>query len=173
MIDVMVFTRNIGKVRGVKRAFEEFFGGVSVRKVYCEDMPLPSQPTNLLETFSGAYRRARYCYNMFKPDFSVGIEGGIHNVDIYNAYIGFHVACIITKDGLTGFGLSSGYQVPNRYIDKILESEMANVLADLTGDLKSREELGFIGYLSKSRVNRVDLVYEAVRNALIYLNWRD
>ncbi len=169
-----IFTRNRGKVAGTKKAFEEVFGqDIDVTPVYRRSIDIPKQPGSLEEALEGAVKRAEYCHRLERFDYSVGLEGGVDRVCVgsLDVYIAFHVAYVLDRDGEGSVGLSSCYQVPNQYIGDILRDEMASVLARLTGSMESRQDIGFIGYLSNSLLTRVDLAYEAVRNALIYLQW--
>ncbi len=173
MVYVGVFTRNRGKVLGVEKAFRMYFDEVAVESVYSDMLKLVKQPRSVVEALKGAVKRAEYCHGLERFDYSVGLEGGVDRVCVgpLDVYIAFHVAYVLDRYGKGSIGLSSCYQVPNQYIDDILRDEMASVLARLTGSMESRQEIGFIGYLSNSLLTRVDLAYEAVRNALIYLRW--
>jgi len=173
MVSVGVFTRNKAKVLGVEKAFKVFFDDVSVETVYSNELKLVRQPSSVEEALDGALKRARYCFDLGVFDYSVGLEGGVDRVSTGSTsfYIAFHIAYVLDGNGRYAVGLSSGYQVPQQFIDDILGDEMASVLARLTGSMKSREDIGFVGYLSNSLVTRVDLAYEAVRNALIHLRW--
>ncbi len=167
-----IFTRNQGKVLGVRMAFKDVFGlDVKVIPIYRKSLSLPKQPTSLEESLAGAKKRAEYCYKVIGDlDYSVGLEGGIHSISVedLNLYIGFHIAYILDIAGEAYIGVSSAYQVPNQYVDDILADEMASVLERLTGSRRSRENIGLVGYLSDKLVTRVDLAYEAVRNALFH-----
>lgn len=169
MVRVGVYTRNKGKLIGVEKAFREFFnGGVEVYQVYMDGGGLPSQPRSILETFLGAMRRAELCRKYFVGDYYIGVEGGIHLIDgDADKCMAFHIAYVIKKDGRTGIGMSSGYRVPAVYVEDILRDEMAKVLNRITDKEDAREYEGLIGILSGGMVTRIDLTYEAVRNALI------
>lgn len=173
MVAVGVFTKNKAKVLGVERAFKKFFDDVVVKQIYSDRLQLIRQPRSLEEALEGAVKRAEFCHRLKQFDYSVGLEGGIHRVDVgsLGVYIAFHVAYILNEDGEASIGISSSYQVPDRFIGDIIEDEMASVLAKLTGSIERRQDMGFIGYLSNCLLTRVDLTYEAVRNALIYLQW--
>ncbi len=165
VLRVGLYTNNRAKIEGVYRAFEEVYRDVEL-VTSGSGLVLKDQPVSLDEMVEGAVARARHMIHNFDVDYGVGVEAGVSPLGLYGVYIVLQVAAV-TRDGI-GFGLggSSAYFIDHRLGSRIVSSSMARVLESITGDPSLRESKGFIGYLTRGRVDRTVLTFEATRNAL-------
>jgi non-canonical (house-cleaning) NTP pyrophosphatase len=82
-----------------KRFFKIFFGRIEVIGKRIKDR-LPKQPQTEEETIQGAMKRAEKIMKEYRPDFGVGIEGGLEYIG--EQLFAFAWVCIKSKNGKIG-----------------------------------------------------------------------
>ncbi len=164
---VLLGSTNPGKIAGAKKAFQKYFKDVEI-----VGMPVSSgvseEPLNK-EIYKGASNRVnnliQYAYeHNIDADYYLGIESGITNV--LGRWMIVNVAVIKNKVGLESFGTSSGFPVPNKYVEEIINTDLAKLMDKLFAkhDLRSNE--GGISHLTDGKITRIDLTEEAFIMAL-------
>jgi inosine/xanthosine triphosphatase len=163
---VAVGTQNPAKVEGVRRAFSKFFPGVEVRATGAWRSGNP-QPLGLRQITSGAISRARLAMKSVGGDFGVGVEAGIFR--LHGLYLDHQQAVIMDRMGRMSLGHSSGFMLPNRAVEDLLESgrELEEYATRLTGISRVGDKGGIIHFLSKGAISRADLTEQCVVSALI------
>jgi len=167
---ILVGSKNPTKLDAVKESFAMYYNddlevtGISV------DSDISDQPLGN-ETFEGANNRAKALEKINKEqnlraDFFVGIEGGVIEFDDKN--FNSNMACVISKDGKVGFGVSPVYQLPNSVKDKLIQGiELGTVIDEITSQKKSGYKDGAIDFFSKGKINRKEMTKLALIMALI------
>lgn len=168
MIKVCVGSRNISKLRGVEKAFNQLLGDSKVKGYNVEGTI--SQPINLDQIIAFARYRARKTMEIDREcDFYVGIEAGLIEVEELG-YFDIHVACIIDKEGGEFYGFSPAFMVPKLFVSKILSGEfreLEEIVDTYFGTRNIGEKGGLISLLTRGIVLRDELVYHSVVAALI------
>ena len=126
---ILMGTQNPGKLEGAKQAFEKYFDNVEIEGIAVES-DVSKQPTNK-EIFQGAKNRVKHLkeyakQNNIEADFYIASEGGITN--LLGNWIELNAAVIEDKEGLQGVGTSSGFEIPEKYIDDIIATEFGIVM---------------------------------------------
>ena len=167
---VAVGSTNPAKTLGVKRAFSVLFPRIQVKKVDTTSL-VRSQPLTLEETVEGAQERAVFALESARPDFGVGVEAGL--IEMGKGWPGRHlnlqIAAIVDSAGHLSFGCSSGFPIPERFVEKLKEDseELDRYTHELAGARKVREEEGIVYHLSKRRLSRLEMTEQCVSMALI------
>jgi len=124
MTNVKVATLNQVKVEAIKTAFERHFIEVDVEPFeVCSGVP--EQPTNNC-VFEGAKHRLEELKKVCGDyDYLVSCESGL----IYQCGHWFNVQVVLVEnsEGKSGFGVSPGYEVPSKYINEILETNISQL----------------------------------------------
>ncbi|MBE5821891.1 MAG: inosine/xanthosine triphosphatase [Clostridiales bacterium] len=174
---ILIGTKNPGKIQGAKEAFENYFNNFDI-----EGIPVPSnvseQPVNN-EIYEGARNRVNNLIksskeNNIEADYYLGIESGITN--LLGKWIIINIAVIKDKNGYESWGTSSGFPVPNKYVDEIIETDLGKVMDNIFQKHDLRSNKGGISFLTKDVIDRIDLTKDAFIMALTqYINevWND
>lgn len=164
---ILVGTKNEGKIEGVKRAFEKYFDNVCVEGIAVESEVL-AQPVNE-EILLGAKNRVKNLKkyaksNFIKADYFVATEGGITN--FFESYVDINIAVVENSDGYQSIGISQGFPIPDKYVDKIIKTELGTVMDELLHGNNLAKGKGGISYLTKDEVSRIDMTENACIMAL-------
>ena len=169
---VAVGSLNPVKVIGVKKAYEKVFRNVSVKPVKVDSGVSP-QPLSLEETVKGAFNRAfKSLQEINVAEHGVGIEAGW--VKVEELWLDIQVAAIVDRKGVKSLGFSPAFPLPKNVVRRVLKDnvEMEEVFEEISGIPEIGEKEGAIGFLTKSRVTRVNLTIQAVLMALIpFMPW--
>lgn len=166
-MNILIGTKNPGKIEGAKLAFQKYFEQFEI-----EGIPVSSdvsdQPVNC-EIYKGARNRVdnliKYAKeNNLEADYFLGIESGITN--LLGKWIIINVAVIKDKDGYESWGTSSGFPVPNKYVEEIISTELSKVMDKLSGENDLRSNKGGIGFITGDVISRIDQTVEAFVMAL-------
>ena len=166
---ILMGTKNPGKIKGAKEAFEKYFDNVEI-----EGIPVSSdvsdQPINE-EIFEGAKNRIKNLKkyakeNNLEVDFFVASEAGITNL-LGGEWIDINAAVIEDKNGVQSVGTSQGFQVPDRYMDEIRATELGKVMDKIFKGHELGKGKGGISILTKDVISRIDLTRNACIMALI------
>ena len=167
---VAVGSTNPAKTLGVKKAFSILSPRIQIKEVDTTSL-VRSQPLTLEETVEGAQVRAVFALESARPDFGVGVEAGL--VEMGKGWPGRHlnlqIAAIVDSGGHLSFGCSSGFPIPERFVEKLKEDneELDRYTHELAGARKVREEEGIVYHLSKRRLSRLEMTEQCVSMALI------
>ena len=165
---ILIGTKNPGKIEGAKQAFEKYFENVEI-----EGIPVASevsdQPVNE-EIFQGAKNRVKNLKNYAKQnkleaDFYVASEAGITN--LLGEWIDINAVVIEDAKGFQSVGTSQGFQIPERYVQEIRETELGKVMDKIFEKEKLGQGKGGINLLTKGEVSRIELTKGAFVMALI------
>lgn len=165
---ILMGTKNPGKVEGAKRAFSRYFENIEIEGIKA-DSEVGDQPVNE-EIFQGAKNRVKNLKkyakeNNIDADFYVASEAGITNS--LGEWIDINAAVIENKDGLQSIGISQGFEIPEKYIDEIINTELGKVMDKIFSGKELAKGKGGISFLTKDEVSRIDLTESAFVMALI------
>lgn len=170
-------TKNPGKIEGAKLAFEKYFQDVKMEGVLV-DSEVSNQPINQ-EIFTGARNRVnnlkKYAKeNNIKADYYIASEAGITNS--LGEWYNINLAYIEDGNGYVSTGISQGFPVPDKYIDKIKLIGLGKVMDEILNENELAKGKGGISFLTKGEVSRIELTKNAFIMALTkYINndiWR-
>lgn len=165
---ILIGTKNPGKIEGAKRAFLKYFENVEVEGIP-SDSEVGDQPLDK-EIFQGAKNRVKNLKkyakeNNIEADFYVASEAGITN--LLGEWIDINAAIIESKDGIQSVGVSQGFEIPEKYVEEIKNTELGKVMDKIFSGVDLGKGKGGISYLTKDQVSRIDLTENAFTMALI------
>lgn len=165
---ILMGTKNPGKIEGAKQAFEKIFNNVEIEGIAVSS-DVGNQPVNE-EILQGAKNRVKNLReyakeNNIDADYYVSSEAGITN--LLGEWIDFNAAVIENKDGFQSVGMSQGFQIPNKYIDDIIKTELGKVMDSIFKGNELNKGKGGISYLTHDEISRIDLTRNAFIMALI------
>ena len=165
---ILMGTKNPGKIEGARQAFEKYFDNVDIQGISV-DSEVPSQPVNE-EIFQGAKNRVKnvkkYAQeNNIKADYYVASEAGITN--LLGEWIDINAVVIEDAQGFQTVGTSQGFQIPEKYVKEIQETELGKVMDKIFEKNHLGQGKGGINLLTKGQVSRIDLTKSAFLMALI------
>lgn len=175
---VLIGTKNPGKIKGAKMAFDNYFDSYEIEGVNVPS-EVSDQPIND-DTYLGAYNRVKnvreYARQMnIEADYYAAIESGL--VKMFNYYFITNVAVIVDNKGYISVGTSASFPVPNKYVKDITKRTLGTVMDEIFNESDLRSSTGGIGILTHEKITRVDLNYEAFTMALTeFVNgnvWKD
>ena len=165
---ILIGTKNPGKIEGAKQAFEKYFENVEIEGIKVES-EVADQPVNE-EIFQGAKNRVKNLKNNakeknVKADFYIASEAGITN--LLGEWIDINAVVIEDEAGFQSVGVSQGFQIPEKYVEEIKETELGNVMDKIFEKEKLGQGKGGINLLTKGEVSRIELTKNAFIMALI------
>lgn len=169
---ILMGTKNPGKIEGAKQAFERYFDNVEISGIPVNS-DVSNQPFNE-EILQGAKNRVKNLkeyaiQNNIVADYYVATEAGIF--DSLGELIDINSAVIEDSNGLQSIGISQGFQIPDKYIDEIKETELGAVMNRIFNGTELNKGNGGISILTRDEITRIDLTRNACIMALIkYLN---
>ena len=175
---VLIATKNQGKIEGAKKALEHYFNDVEIEGIPVES-DVPDQPVNK-EIYEGAKNRVRNLKkyakeNNVSADLFLGIESGIN--DLLGRWMITNIAVIEDNEDFESYGTSSSFPVPDNLVQKIIDTNLSEVMNTIFEEDKERHNHGGgIQLLTHNKISRIDLTEEAFIMALTkYINgekWR-
>ena len=175
---VLIGTKNPGKIKGAKDAFEKFFSDVEVVGISAESN-VSDQPVGK-ETYFGAKNRVNNLIdyankNGISADYYVAVESGI--VDNLGFWAITNVAVIKDKFDYESVGTSASFPVPHKYVEDIISKTLGTVMDEIFSASDLRSSTGGIGLLTNEKITRIDLNTQAFVMALTqFVNnsvWKD
>lgn len=176
-LKILIATKNPGKIQGAKKAFSNYFSNFEI-----EGVPVSSdvsdEPVND-EIYNGAKNRVsnlkKYAKeNNIDADYYIAVESGITNK--LGRWTIINIAIIEDKNGYESFGTSSGFPVPDKYVDEIIKTDLGKVMDRLFNQSEIRKGKGGIAFLTHDVISRYDLTEQAFVMCLTqYINdniWR-
>lgn len=164
---VLIGTKNPGKILGAKMALENYFENVEVVGV-SSPSGVSEQPIGK-ETFVGAKNRVKNLVsyaneNNISADMFMAVESGIF------CDLGFwavtNVAVIEDCKGNCGIGTSASFPIPNKYLEKIKEIGLGDVMDGIFKENNLHSGTGGVGILTHDVITRIDLNAQAFTMAL-------
>lgn len=175
---VLIATKNQGKIEGAKRALERYFKNVEINGIAVKSC-VSDQPVNE-EIYNGAKNRVenlkKYAKeNKIEADLFLGIESGINN--LLGRWMITNIAVIEDNNDFESYGTSPSFPVPNNVVQKVLDTNLSDVMDIILGEDKQRHNnSGGINILTHNQISRIDLTEYAFIMALTkYINgekWR-
>lgn len=174
---VLIGTKNPGKIEGAKKALEEYYKNIDISGIPVSS-DVGKQPINN-EIYEGARNRVnnliKYAKeNSINAEYFLGIESGI--TDLLGKWMIISIAVIKDKNGYESYGTSAAFPVPNKYVDKIIKTELSEVMDNISKKRNLRSGKGGISFLTNDVVSRIEQTKEAFIMALTqYINdvWSD
>lgn len=165
---ILMGTKNPGKIEGAKQAFERYFENVEIEGISVNS-EVGDQPLNN-EIFLGAKNRIKNLRkyakeNNIEADFYIASEAGITN--LLGEWIDINAAVIENKEGFQTVGCSQGFQIPDKYMPEIIETELGKVMDKLFDGENLGKGKGGISRLTHDAVTRIELTKNAFVMALI------
>lgn len=165
---ILIGTKNPGKIEGAVAALDNYFEGYVIEGVSVSS-DVPDQPVNE-DIYLGARNRVdnliRYAKeNNMDVDFYLGVESGITN--LLGRWVIVNVAVIKDKDGYESWGMSPAFPVPDKYVDKVIETNLGVVMDELFNEDDLNKGKGGISFLTNDVISRIDQTKEAFVMALI------
>ena len=167
-----VGSTNQVKVNAVKEvaALYDMFSGAEVVPVETSS-GVSEQPLSITETIDGAKNRARAAYA--GNNFGIGIESGLIEVPHTKTGMMDTCACAIFDGKEYHIGLSPAFEYPIKVTqtvkDEGVDINEAFYKHKLTDNPKIGSADGAIGFLTKSRIKRIDYTKQAIMMAMIHL----
>lgn len=165
---ILMGTKNPGKIEGARQAFEKYFHNVEIQGISVNS-EVGAQPVNQ-EIFQGAKNRVKnvkkYAQeNNIKADYYVSSEAGITN--LLGEWIDINAVVIEDAQGFQSVGTSQGFQIPEKYVKEIQETELGKVMDKIFEKNHLGQGKGGINLLTQGQVSRIELTTNAFVMALI------
>ena len=178
MMKILVGSKNPSKIDGVRVAFERFFENVEAVGVDV-DSEVPAQPVNG-DTMLGAKNRVK---NLKKyvaetgdtADYFVAVESGL--MDMYGDPAIINACYLESSEGVSSYGYSAGFPIPEGEFDTIKEKGLATVIDNTFNTVKAEGPVvkGGIYMLTNGAVGRVEFATNSTIMAItriLHKEWR-
>ena len=164
---VLIATKNPTKIEGAKRAFSKFYKDFEIIGIPASSN-VSDEPVNE-ELYLGAKNRVanikKYAKdNNINADYYISIESGITNQ--LGVWLIINMAVIEDKNGKVSVGSSSGFPVPDKYVDVIISTDLGKVMDKIFNETELRSKQGGVALLTKDAITRYDLTEQAFIMAL-------
>lgn len=164
---IIIATENPGKIKGAQEAFAEYFKEFEIEAVGVNS-DVSEEPVND-EIYQGASNRVKNVRKIAQEqgkeaDYYIAIESGITNT--IGEWTIINIAVIEDKDGFKSWGTSSGFPVPNQYVEEIIQTDLGKVMDRIFNKTELRAQKGGIDLLTKGKISRIDLTKQAFIMAL-------
>lgn len=164
---VIIATKNPGKIEGAKEAFSEYFKEFEIEGIPASS-DVAEEPVND-EIYVGASNRVKNVRKIAKEqgkeaDYYISVESGITNQ--LGEWTILNVAVIEDKQGFKSWGVSSGFPVPKKYVEEIINTDLGKVMDKIFNETELRAGKGGISLLTKGKITRIDLTKQAFIMAL-------
>ncbi len=180
---IAVGTNNPIKIQATREIFTLFFPRCEIIQVKTKS-GVPAQPVTQEETIQGAINRARQAQLLGDPGnevgsiFGVGIEAGlISTPQTRTGFLSVQYTVILSPKGVMTLGASPGFEYPPGVVEGIRTRkyhEISEAMAQLSQDPDIKHTTGAIGFLTRGKMNRLDLTKNGILMALIpFLNERE
>ena len=165
---ILMGTKNPGKIEGARQAFETYFENIEIEGIGVES-EVNAQPVNE-EIFQGAKNRVKNLkkyakQNNIKADYYIASEAGI--TDLLGEWIDINAVVVEDAQGYQTVGTSQGFQIPEKYVEEIKETELGKVMDKIFEKQQLGKGKGGISLLTKGEVSRIQLTKDAFLMALI------
>jgi len=168
---IIVGSRNPVKVKAVEKAFAMFFREKIEVLSTVVKTSVGNQPIGMKNVIRGSVERAKGAKDKFDSDFGIGIEAGLIRIPgTITGFMDFQVCAIIDKEDFVTIGFGPGFEFPPKAIDAVINnevSEIEEILSKMSGITNIGDNIGGIGWLTKSIIDREQLSFIAVVMAII------
>lgn len=164
---ILIGTQNPGKIEGAKQAFSDYYENVEIEGIMVNS-DVPEEPVNE-EIYQGAKNRVENLKNYakendIKADFYIAIESGITKQ--LGEWTILNMAVIENVEGKRSWGSSSGFPVPDKYVEEIIQTDLGKVMDRIFERNGLRKGKGGISLLTNQKITRIDQTKEAFIMAL-------
>lgn len=164
---ILIATKNPGKIEGARKAFSNYYEEIEIKGIPVSSN-VPEEPVNE-EIYKGARNRVRNLKsyakeNNLEADFYIAIESGITNQ--LGRWEILSMAIIENSEGMESWGSSAGFPVPDKYVEEIIQTDLAKVMDKIFEGNGLRSGKGGISLLTKDKVSRIDQTEQAFIMAL-------
>lgn len=165
---VLIGTKNPGKIEGAVVALDNYFDDYVIEGISVSS-GVSDQPVNE-DIYIGARNRVDNLImyaddNKIEADYFLGVESGITN--LLGKWVIVNIAVIKDKDGYESWGMSPAFPVPDKYVDKIIDTNLGVVMDELFNEHDLNKGKGGISFLTDGVISRIDQTKEAFVMALI------
>ncbi|MFX0168508.1 MAG: inosine/xanthosine triphosphatase [Candidatus Hodarchaeota archaeon] len=164
-MQIVVGTQNPVKLTATKQAFTKYYRDVEIHPVSVTSGVNPF-PMTQQETLIGALNRAQAASKAFPTaKFAVGIESGVYTL---SECILVQAFAAVKQNAIIGVGASVGFEVSKDLI-ALLDptSDLSkSTINSLLGRKHLFENEGLVGVLTQNRLNRTEILRDAVICAL-------
>ncbi|MFI5240194.1 MAG: DUF84 family protein [Candidatus Saccharimonadia bacterium] len=163
---IAIGSKNPVKIAAVRQAFSVMWPGQSFDLV-ASDVPsgVSDQPLETDLTIKGAINRAKTVKVALRPDYAVGIEGGL--VKIGNQWFEDDWVAVIDYSGLIGLGGSPRLEIAPALMRLIRQGMSMGEAADsIFGSDNIKQQEGYAGRVTSGVFTRSDVLCDAVITAL-------
>ncbi len=165
---VLMGTKNPGKIEGAKQAFERYFDNVEIEGIDVKS-EVSNQPINK-EIYQGAKNRVKNVKKYanehnIEADFYVASEGGMTNL-LTDEWLDFNATVIEDRNGFQSIGSSQGFQIPEKYVKEVANTELGKVFDRLFHGKNLNKGKGGINFITHNEITRIDLVRDSFIMAL-------
>lgn len=175
---VLIGTKNPAKIEGARKALSKYFENIEIEGIRVESN-VGEQPVND-EIYKGAKNRVKNLKeyakkNKVEAELYLAIESGITNS--LGRWMITNIAVIEDNTDFESYGTSPSFPVPDRFVRKIIETDLSQVMNEVfTKDDERHNKGGAIQLLTYNNLSRIDLTEYAFIMALTkYINgekWR-
>lgn len=177
---IVIGSLNPVKIEATKLAFEKIFLDLNINlDITSYDIPsnVSNQPYGDNETLLGAKNRAIGAYNKYieinnnKPDYSIGLEGGVTNNN-ENNYFECYAWVAIYNGEKFGIAKSASFILPKCISDLMLTGmELGDADDTIFRTINSKQGQGTIGQLTRGRITRTEYYEPVVILAYVPFSW--
>lgn len=161
---VLIASKSSFKIEGITEAFRKFFPKEEIIVETIEvESEVARQPINN-DVFIGAKKRldnAKKVNNDY--DYVIACESGLLNQ--FKKWFNVQIIIVENNKGNQAWATSSGFEIPDIYVPKILETSIKEVFDEIF------ERKGGISFLSNGKSSRKKLIEDATILALSKFNW--
>jgi inosine/xanthosine triphosphatase len=168
MKKVVVGSQNPVKLQAAKKAFELVFPNEAFVFETCSaESSVADQPMGMHETKLGAANRAAHAAALVPDaDYTVGLEGGIEELE--EDYWVTAWMCVRRSDGMTGFGRTSAFMLPEMVTNLVKEGkELGFAIDEHFNETNLKQRGGAVGILTNNLITRADFYHDAMVFALV------
>lgn len=168
MKKVIIASKNPVKIEAVKIGFNKMFPGqVFDFEAVSVSSDVPDQPMGDLETYNGAFNRAKNAQLLISnADFWVGLEGGL--IEHKDGNMEAMAWIIVLSKNKLGKSRTAGFDLPQKTIALIKQGlELGAADEQVFGVNNSKQQMGSTGLLTDNALNRCDYYVQSVILALI------
>lgn len=164
---ILIATKNSTKIEGARRAFLRYFKDFEINGIPVSS-DVSDEPVNE-ELYNGARNRIINLKKGAKEkninaDFYLSIESGITKQ--LGEWLIINMAIIEDKNGKVSVGSSSGFPVPDKYVDEIISSDLGKLMDRIFNEKELRAKQGGVSFLTQNAISRYDLTEQAFVMAL-------
>lgn len=101
-------------------------------------------------------------------DYGIGIESGLYRDPVTSLIMDIHYCAVVDRYSRITVGTGSGFQIPDPIVSGVKSglTESEAYIKYFDGE-DPGASTGIVGVISSDKVTRLNLIYEAVRNAFI------